>query len=185
MGSKITNKDLFSRLEYLGCERIQFDVAEMIAPESLWQLPADWEQLPSNELLLDFITKFANTCIIFVSETIIDGFAPTAIASAFRINGMIDTEYLFTDLQDKLLEGTLNEHVESRLLLHKPEYTCVQTLSMFSVPFAEQVLDFQSRTVFDLYYIEQGQYILLQRTVIAPQKANIPLPVFNDARPPE
>ncbi len=189
MGSEITNSDLFSRLAHIGCQCIQFDVAEMITPESLWQFPVGWKQVSHNNndtaALFEMITTGADNCIIFVSKATSDKFAPTAVASVFQVAGPIDPSRLFSDLQDIFPQEAINEHTESDVLINEPDYTLAHILSTFSAPVAAQVIDFQSKTVFDLYQIKYNHFILLQRTIIAPQHTSIPLPVFNDARPPE
>ena len=40
-------------------------------------------------------------------------------------------------------------------------------------------------TMFDLYVNPSGLDVLLQRTVVNPRNNDTPLPVFNNARPPQ
>ena len=43
----------------------------------------------------------------------------------------------------------------------------------------------RSVTMFDLYVNPSGLDVLLQRTVVNPRNNDTPLPVFNNARPPQ
>lgn len=170
----------------MGCSVTQFDVAEMIAPTSLWELPVGWRQLTSQQQgLPEQTADLANTHTIFISDRTFAGFAPTVVASAFQIEGDIDITNMFADLGDQLPESALNEHIESDILIREPEYVSAQVRSLFTAATNGKMIDFESVTRYDLYLIPLGAHILLQRTVITPNDDPAVKPLFSDARPPQ
>ena len=60
---------------------------------------------------------------------------------------------------------------------------CAQMKSQFTAVRNEEIVDFESVTVLDLYIRPERLDVLLQRTVVAPRSSNAPLPRFNQARP--
>lgn len=176
--------DLFNRLVKMGCAIYQFDVAEMIDPSSLWEFPNGWRPLAEVSMTLpEMVTVLTDTATIFVSDVAVDFFAPTAVASGFQIDGNTNLDRLFIGLGDRAPEGAFNHYSDSRILGRKSEYLCAQMTSRFTAMCNEEIVDFESVTVFDLYLNPEGLDVLLQRTVVAPRNSNTPLPAFNDARP--
>jgi hypothetical protein len=186
MGSEIKKNDIFTRLTDMGCNVTPFDVAEMIEPRSLWELPLGWRQLlPERQKLPEIVVALAQSHTIFVSPQSFQNFSPTAIASAFRIEGDIDASNLFAGLKDPLPDHAINEHMEARLLVYEPEYICAELRAQFTAEHDGKVMDFESITLYDLYFVTQGSHILLQRTIVTPLDDPALTPLFSDARPPQ
>ena len=82
----------------------------------------------------------------------------------------------------KTMQGG-NHRTDSRVVVQESEYMCAQMKSQFTAVCNEEIVDFESVTVFDLYINPEGLDVLLQRTVVAPRNSNAPLPRFNQARP--
>ena len=176
--------DLFSRLVEMGCAIYQFDVAEMIEPSTLWDFPTGWRHLTELGVKLpETVTVLSDAATIFVSNMAVDGFAPTAVASGFQIAGNANLDRLFIGLGDRAPEGATKHHTDSRVVVQEPEYICAQMKSQFTAVCNENIVDFESVTMFDLYINPEGLDVLLQRTVVAPRNSNTPLPRFNQARP--
>ena len=60
---------------------------------------------------------------------------------------------------------------------------CAQMKSQFTAVRNEEIVDFESVTVLDLYIRPERLDVLLQRTVVASRNSNTLLPRFNQARP--
>lgn len=82
----------------------------------------------------------------------------------------------------KTMQGG-KHHADSRVVVKEPEYMCAQMKSQFTAVCNEEIVDFESVTVFDLYINPEGLDVLLQRTVVASRNSNTPFPRFNQARP--
>jgi|GEM_PF-182806 hypothetical protein len=176
--------DLLSRLVEMDCVTYQFDVAEMIDTTSLWVFPNGWRPLAEVGVTLPgTVTVLSDTATIFVSDMAVDGFAPTAVALGFQIAGNTNLDRLFIGLVDRTPEGATNHRTDSRVVVQESEYICAQMKSQFTAVCNEEIVDFESVTVFDLYINPEGLDVLLQRTVVAPRSSNAPLPRFNQARP--
>lgn len=59
---------------------------------------------------------------------------------------------------------------------------CAQTKSQFTAVRNEEIVDFESVTVLDLYIRPERLDVLLQRTVVASRNSNALFPRFNQAR---
>lgn len=59
---------------------------------------------------------------------------------------------------------------------------CAQMKSQFTAVRNEEIVDFESVTVLDLYIRPERLDVLLQRTVIASRNSNALFPRFNQAR---
>lgn len=70
-------------------------------------------------------------------------------------------------------------HTDSRVVVKEPEYMCAQMKSQFTAVCNEEIVDFESVTVFDLYIKPERLDVLLQRTVVASRNSNALLPRFN------
>ena len=176
--------DLLSRLVEMDCVTYQFDVAEMIDTTSLWVFPNGWRPLAEVGVTLPgTVTVLSDTATIFVSDMAVDGFAPTAVALGFQIAGNTNLDRLFIGLVDRTPEGATNHRTDSRVVVQESEYICAQMKSQFTAVCNEEIVDFESVTVFDLYINPEGLDVLLQRTVVASRSSNAPLPRFNQARP--
>ena len=178
--------DLFSRLVEMGCAIYQFDVAEMIDPCSLWEFPNGWRPLAEVGVTLpEMVTVLSDTATIFVSDVTVDGFAPTAVASGFQIEGNVDLDLLFADVNDVPPKGAVSSNFDIRVVAREAEYVCAQITSRFTAVCNEMAVDFESVTMFDLYVNPSGLDVLLQRTVVNSRNNDTHLPVFNNARPPQ
>ena len=68
------------------------------------------------------------------------------------------------------------------IVVKEPEYMCAQMKSQFTAVRNEEIVDFESVTVLDLYIRPERLDVLLQRTVVASRNSNTLLPRFNQAR---
>ena len=59
---------------------------------------------------------------------------------------------------------------------------CAQMKSQFTAARNEEIVDFESVTVLDLYIRPERLDVLLQRTVVASRNSNALFPRFNQAR---
>lgn len=59
---------------------------------------------------------------------------------------------------------------------------CAQMKSQFTAVRNEEIVDFESVTVLDLYIRPERLDVLLQRTVVAARNSNALFPRFNQAR---
>ena len=59
---------------------------------------------------------------------------------------------------------------------------CAQMKSQFTAVRNEEIVDFESVTVLDLYIRPERLDVLLQRTVVASRNSNALFPRFNQAR---
>lgn len=73
-------------------------------------------------------------------------------------------------------------HTDSRVVVKEPEYMCAQMKSQFTAVRNEEIVDFESVTVLDLYIRPERLDVLLQRTVVASRNSNALFPRFNQAR---
>ena len=69
--------------------------------------------------------------------------------------------------------------------MREVEYACAQITSRFTAVCNEITVDFESMTVLELYMNPGGLDVLLQRTVVTSRDNDAPLPVCNNARPPQ
>lgn len=175
--AKIRKNGIFTKLMDMECNVAPFDAAEKIAPGSLWELPLGWRQL-----LPELGATLAHSHTIFVSPQSFQNFSPTAVASAFRIEGDIDASNLFAGLKDQPSDHAINEQVKAKLLVYEPEYICAELRAQFTAEHDGKVMDFESITLYDLYFVPQGSHILLQRTLITPLDDSALTPLFSDAR---
>ena len=82
----------------------------------------------------------------------------------------------------KTVQGAGKHHNDSRVVVKEPEYMCAQTKSQFTAVRNEEIVDFESATVLDLYIRPERLDVLLQRTVVASRNSNALFPRFNQAR---
>ena len=107
------------------------------------------------------------------------------MASGFQIEGNVDLEHLFVGVNDVLPKGAVSSSSDICVVAREVEYVCAQITSRFTAVCNEMAVDFESVTMFDLYVNPSGLDVLLQRTVVTPRNNDTPLPVFNNARPPQ
>ena len=81
----------------------------------------------------------------------------------------------------KTMQGG-KHHADSRVVVKEPEYMCAQMKSQFTAVRNEEIVDFESVTVLDLYIRPERLDVLLQRTVVASRNSNALFPRFNQAR---
>lgn len=80
------------------------------------------------------------------------------------------------------MQEAVNHHNDSRVVVKEPEYMCAQMKSQFTAVRNEEIVDFESVTVLDLYIRPERLDVLLQRTVVASRNSNALFPRFNQAR---
>ena len=66
----------------------------------------------------------------------------------------------------KTMQGG-KHHADSRVVVKEPEYMCAQMKSQFTAVCNEEIVDFESVTVFDVHVNSDGSDLLLRRTVVA------------------
>ncbi|WP_454963025.1 hypothetical protein [Corynebacterium durum] len=115
--------------------------------------------------------------------TVVNGFAPATVASEFGIDGNVNLDRLTIVLRDSTPEGAVNHYADSRVVARESEYPRVQMASHITAVRNEEIVDFESVVVFDLYIKPEGLDVLVQRTVVAPRNSDTPSPRFNQARP--
>ena len=113
----------------------------------------------------------------------VNGFAPATVASEFGIDGNVNLDRLTIVLHDSTPEGAVNHYADSRVVARESEYPRVQMASHITAVRNEEIVDFESVVVFDLYIKPEGLDVLVQRTVVAPRNSDTPSPRFNQARP--
>ena len=114
---------------------------------------------------------------------VVNGFAPATVASEFDIDGNVNLDRLTIVLRDSTPEGAVNHYTDSRVVARESEYPRVQMASHITAVRNEEIVDFESVVVFDLYIKPEGLDVLVQRTVVAPRNSDTPSPRFNQARP--
>ena len=97
----------------------------------------------------------------------INGFVPAAMASEFDIDGNVNLDRLTIVLSDSAPEGAVNHYTDSRAVARESEYLCAQMASQFTVVRNEEIVDFESVTVFDVHVNPDGLDLLLRLTVVA------------------
>ena len=109
--------DMLIRLVELGCHVYQFDVVEMIRPESLLELLSEWR--PSIKLtieLSELIITLTNAAMLSANNATVDGCAPTAFVSAFQIEGNVDLDDLLAGVNEILPGVAVNNNFDSRVV---------------------------------------------------------------------
>ena len=109
--------DMLIRLVELGCHVYQFDVVEMIRPESLLELLSEWR--PSIELnieLSELTITLTNAAMLSANNATVDGCAPTAFVSAFQIEGNVDLDDLLAGVNEIIPEVAANNNFDSRVV---------------------------------------------------------------------
>ena len=114
---------------------------------------------------------------------VVNGFAPATVASEFDIDGNVNLDRLTIVLRDSTPEGAVNHYTDSRVVARESEYPRVQMASHITAVRNEEIVDFESVVVFDLYIKPEGLDVLVQRTMVAPRNSDTPSPRFNQARP--
>lgn len=97
----------------------------------------------------------------------INGFVPAAMASEFDIDGNVNLDRFTIVLSDSAPEGAVNHYTDSRAVARESEYLCTQMASQFTVVRNEEIVDFESVTVFDVHVNPDGSDLLLRLTVVA------------------
>ena len=88
--------------------------------------------------------------------TVINGFAPATVASEFDIDGNTSLDRLTIVLRDSTPEGATNHRTDSRVVVQESEYICAQMKSQFTAVCNEEIVDFESVTVFDVHVTPGG-----------------------------
>lgn len=99
--------------------------------------------------------------------TVVNGFAPATVASEFDIDGNVNLDRLTIVLRDSTPEGAINHYTDSRIAARESEYLCAQMSSHITAVCNEEIVDFESVTVFDVHVNSDGSDLLLRRTVVA------------------
>jgi hypothetical protein len=109
--------DMLIRLVELGCHVYQFDVVEMIRPESLLELLSEWRpSIKLNIELSELIITLTNAAMLSANNATVDGCAPTAFVSAFQIEGNVDLDDLLAGVNEILPEVAVNNNFDSRVV---------------------------------------------------------------------
>ena len=109
--------DMLIRLVELGCHVYQFDVVEMIRPESLLELLSEWRpSIKLNIELSELIITLTNAAMLSANNATVDGCAPTAFVSAFQIEGNVDLDNLLAGVNEILPEVAVNNNFDSRVV---------------------------------------------------------------------
>ena len=109
--------DMLIRLVELGCHVYQFDVVEMIRPESLLDLLSEWRpSIKLNIELSELIITLTNAAMLSANNATVDGCAPTAFVSAFQIEGNVDLDDLLAGVNEIIPEVAANNNFDSRVV---------------------------------------------------------------------
>ena len=109
--------DMLIRLVELGCHVYQFDVVEMIRPESLLELLSEWRpSIKLNIELSELIITLTNAAMLSANNATVDGCAPTAFVSAFQIEGNVDLDDLLAGVNEIIPEVAANNNFDSRVV---------------------------------------------------------------------
>ena len=109
--------DMLIRLVELGCHVYQFDVVEMIRPESLLELLSEWRpSIKLNIELSELIITLTNAAMLSANNATVDGCAPTAFVSAFQIEGNVDLDDLLAGVNEIIPGVAANNNFDSRVV---------------------------------------------------------------------
>jgi hypothetical protein len=99
--------------------------------------------------------------------TVINRFAPAAVASEFDIDGNANLTRVPVGISDRTPEGAVNHYTASRVVARESEYLCAQMASHTTAVCNEKIVDFESVVVFDVHVTPGGPDVLLRQTVVA------------------